>query len=291
MENHLIEYTWWGGDNPPPDNLKTKNQLDELGLKPVKPTGKIETRKYTCLLYDIDDNNSVRLKNQPTAKQLEALKKARIETKKRAWMRHYGWIEEYRIGAVNKARELLASQDWVILDTETTGLYNADIIELAVIDSGKKSLFNTRIKPTIPITDGAYNVHGISENDLVNCPSFPDVYKQLKAVIENKLVLIYNSDFDAPLLHDNCVKHGLKPIKFKSLCVMLLYAQWVGEWSDYWGSFRWQKLPGGDHSALGDCVACLDCLEEMANDSNEIKYPSFEDVEVSEDNDDDGIPF
>ncbi|MGW7244638.1 hypothetical protein [Streptomyces sp. NPDC054804] len=35
------------------------------------------------------------------------------------------------------------------------------------------------------------------------------------------------------------------------------YAAWVGEWSDYWGDYVWQRLPGGDNRALGDCIAVV----------------------------------
>jgi DNA polymerase-3 subunit epsilon len=49
---------------------------------------------------------------------------------------------------------------------------------------------------------------------------------------------------------------------------MLKHAEWVGEWNDYHGSFRWQKLVGGDHSALGDCLATLETIRKMA-ESNE----------------------
>jgi len=45
---------------------------------------------------------------------------------------------------------------------------------------------------------------------------------------------------------------------------MNAYAAYVGEWSDYWGSFRYQKLQG-DHSAAGDCLATLDLVRLMAN--------------------------
>ena len=45
---------------------------------------------------------------------------------------------------------------------------------------------------------------------------------------------------------------------------MLNLAEWVGEWNDYRGSFRWQKLQGGDHSALGDCIATLETIRKMA---------------------------
>lgn len=47
-------------------------------------------------------------------------------------------------------------------------------------------------------------------------------------------------------------------------CAMLRYAEWVGEWNNYHNSFCWQKLEGGDHSALGDCATTLAVLEKMA---------------------------
>jgi len=48
----LAKYSWWGDKEPPPEHLKTKKQLGELGLSPLKPSGVIPTRKYDVLLYD-----------------------------------------------------------------------------------------------------------------------------------------------------------------------------------------------------------------------------------------------
>ncbi|NJO78661.1 MAG: hypothetical protein HC827_09085 [Cyanobacteria bacterium RM1_2_2] len=45
---------------------------------------------------------------------------------------------------------------------------------------------------------------------------------------------------------------------------MKWYSQWVGEWNELHGDYRWQKLPSGDHSALGDCRATLTIIQEMA---------------------------
>ena len=67
----LVEYSWWGETNAPPDNLKTKKQLSEIGLAPVKPVGIIYTKKYNCLLYDVNNPESVRSKKPPTQKQLQ----------------------------------------------------------------------------------------------------------------------------------------------------------------------------------------------------------------------------
>jgi DNA polymerase-3 subunit epsilon len=45
---------------------------------------------------------------------------------------------------------------------------------------------------------------------------------------------------------------------------MLAYSKYVGEWNDYRKDFKWQKLQGGDHSALGDCRATLEVIKKMA---------------------------
>jgi DNA polymerase-3 subunit epsilon len=288
----MIEYDYWGGSNPPPENLKTTKQLAELGLKGIKPAGYIETRKYTIKLYDINDSNSVKPKKQATLKQLEALKKARIEGRKKAWIKKYGWIDKYRVDAVLKSRELLADPDnWVILDTETTGLYNCEVIEIAVIDGHKNILLNTRVKPTIPIEYEAYQVHGISDADLIYAPSFDVIYPQLKAAIKDKLVLIYNEDFDRNAIAHCCKIHSLPLPQFKTSCMMHLYADWYGCYSEYWNDFQWQKLPGGDHTALGDCLSVWNILQTMSNDSDQPKYPDFEDAPKADDQGDDGIPF
>jgi DNA polymerase-3 subunit epsilon len=288
----MIIYDYWGGSNPPSDNLKTAKQLAELGLKGIKPAGYIETRKYTIKLYDINDNNSVKPKKQPTPKQLEALKKARIESRKKAWIKRYGWIDQYRVDAVKRSRELLATPDsWVILDTETTGLYNCEVIEIAVIDGHKNILLNTRVKPTIPIEYEAYQVHGISDADLIYAPSFNVIYPQLKAAIKDKLVLIYNDDFERNFIKHCCKIRSLPLLQYQTSCMMHLYAGWYGCYSEYWNDFQWQKLPGGDHTALGDCLAVWDILQTMANDSDQQKYPDFEDAPKADDQNDDGIPF
>jgi DNA polymerase-3 subunit epsilon len=46
-------------------------------------------------------------------------------------------------------------------------------------------------------------------------------------------------------------------------CAMRRYAAYVGEPSKRGGT-RSQKLPGGNHSALGDALATLRLIEEMA---------------------------
>lgn len=62
--------------------------------------------------------------------------------------------------------------------------------------------------------------------------------------------------FPSHLFHDSQVE-----------CAMLRYAEWNGEWNDYYGNYRWHKLHVAAaatgfnedvewHRALGDTIAC-----------------------------------
>lgn len=127
QENKIIEYSWWGKENPPPKHLKTKKQLAEIGLKPKQAVGVIYTEKYDLYLYDPQDSNSVAPKKKATKKQLEALAKGRETAEKNRFYRHWcqetgRHLEAGRI-AIEWAKKVLKNKDkWVILDTETTGL-------------------------------------------------------------------------------------------------------------------------------------------------------------------------
>jgi DNA polymerase-3 subunit epsilon len=107
----LTKYTWWGESNEPPENLKTKKQLGELGLSPLKPSGVIETRKYDLLLYDINNPEFCRPKRKLSPKQLEILAvnrlKAKIKRDYQQWYREVGFIERDRVSAVLWARGLI----------------------------------------------------------------------------------------------------------------------------------------------------------------------------------------
>ncbi|TVQ41952.1 MAG: 3'-5' exonuclease [Gloeocapsa sp. DLM2.Bin57] len=81
----------------------------------------------------------------------------------------------------------LAPQDYLILDTETTGLGNCEIIELALIDLTGRALFNERIKPiNHPIDPKAQEVHGITLEDVQDCRDFLEVWDQVFKLIKGK---------------------------------------------------------------------------------------------------------
>lgn len=178
------------------------------------------------------------------------------------------FLSAARNRSIRWARDLLASGNFVILDTETTGLHNADeVIQLAVIDSAGKVLLNELLNPKISIDPGAQAVHHISKAMLADKPEFKSISDRLISALAGKTIVTYSADFDRRILRQTARTHGvdLDPVIGQTwACAMLSYAAYYGDYNEHRGSFRWQNLTGGDHSALGDCLATLDLIRRMA---------------------------
>jgi DNA polymerase III epsilon subunit-like protein len=195
-----------------------------------------------------------------------------------------------------QARAFLeAVEHYCILDTETTGLDAAagdQVVEVAVLGIDGVPLLDTLVRPNCSIPPQATTIHGISDADVADAPSFAAVLPQLAAVVAGRTVLIYNACFDLEMISEECVRLGQScPLSWEhSRCMMRLYSDYVGLWSEYWHDYQWVPLNGG-HRALGDCRAVLQVLEEMAR----IPLPPFPALApgalAASTNEDDELPF
>ena len=111
--------------------------------------------------------------------------KAQIKRDYQDWYREVGFIERDRVSAVLWATEQLSQNDWVILDTETTGLDDAEIVEIAIIDRLGEILLHRLIKPTISIPVEVTEIHGISDAMVADAPTFPEVYPRIDAALKD----------------------------------------------------------------------------------------------------------
>jgi DNA polymerase III epsilon subunit-like protein len=112
--------------------------------------------------------------------------------------------------AADWARGLLAD-DFVIMDTETTGLYSGDeIVQLAVIDKTGAVLLDSLLRPTQPIPRIASSIHGITDAMVEGAPTFEELYNYLLLAIGGKRVAIYNATFDIAMLTSpiSCISSG-----------------------------------------------------------------------------------
>ena len=103
----------------------------------------------------------------------------------------------------------------VFFDLETTGVNIAtdrivEISYLKVYPNGKEECKTLRINPGIPIPPESTAVHGISDADVANCPTFKEVAKTIAREIEGCDLAGYNSNrFDIPLLVEELLRAGV----------------------------------------------------------------------------------
>lgn len=102
--------------------------------------------------------------------------------------------------------ELNLTRPIAFIDLETTGIKVATdrIVELCILrvnPDNTTKIKTLRINPTIPIPWEAYSIHGISDDDVKDCPAFKEVAHELVVMLENCDLAGYNSNnFDIPLL-------------------------------------------------------------------------------------------
>lgn len=103
----------------------------------------------------------------------------------------------------------------IFLDLETTGVDAAvdRIVEVSmvkVMPDGREEVKTRRINPEMPIPPQATAVHGISDDDVKDCPTFKEIAKSLAAWIEGADLAGYNSNkFDIPVLAEEFLRAGV----------------------------------------------------------------------------------
>lgn len=179
-------------------------------------------------------------------------------------------------------REFVAvakSDDFVILDIETTALHNSECVQIAVINQDRDVLLDTLVKPQKQIPWAAINVHGIDNEMVKDAPVWRDVWPDIANAITGRNVIVYNVAFDRSVLYSTDLQAGIPHTKWIEnsdwFCAMEAFAEIFGDWNSYHGSFKWQKLAtavrhfGGHemtdyHGALADCRHTLFVTQEIA---------------------------
>jgi DNA polymerase III subunit epsilon len=169
-------------------------------------------------------------------------------------------------------RRMLNTDEYVILDTETTGLDDGEIVQIAILERTGRILLDTLVKPKQPIPPSAFAIHGISDAMVEDSPTWALIQPEVFRLLQGRNVVIYNAVYDRKMMHKSSERWGLPKTEWKEIatfwCAMTHFAEVYGDWNDYRGNYRWQKLEsaaryynipfqGKAHTALGDCMTTL----------------------------------
>lgn len=152
------------------------------------------------------------------------------------------------------------SLDPIFLDTETTGLgERAEIVEFCIVDAAGNTLVDTLVRPRSSIPPDAEQVHGIGNAQVAGARSWVQVWPEIEALMMNKVVGVYNVEFDLKLMQQSHRASGMtwKLPAAQFFDIMKMYA-------DFAGYNKWQKLevaarqcgiiPTGLHRAYQDAM-------------------------------------
>ncbi|NRB41371.1 MAG: DNA polymerase III subunit epsilon [Pseudomonadales bacterium] len=96
----------------------------------------------------------------------------------------------------------------IVLDTETTGIEihtGNRLIEIGCVELVNRKLtgrhYHQYVNPHFKVEEGAFNVHGISNEFLADKPNFPDVMDEFMAFIDGAELVIHNAPFDVGFLN------------------------------------------------------------------------------------------
>ncbi len=165
----------------------------------------------------------------------------------------------------------------LFFDIESTGLNIAkdrivEICAVKVMPNGDEEIKTRRINPTIPISPEAEAIHGISNEDVKDCPTFKEVAKSMAQWMAGCDIAGYNSlKFDIPLLAEEFLragvefdfrKHNLIDVQniFHKLEQRTLVAAY---------KFYCQKDLTNAHSAEADTIATYEVLKAQLD-----RYPN-----------------
>lgn len=160
----------------------------------------------------------------------------------------------------------------IILDTETTGLdSDARIVEVSIIDAqtGIK-LYSSLVNPLCSISPEVTAIHGITNDMVIDMPTFDKVWNDIKGYLSDSVIYVYNLDFDYRMFAQSLRPFGYPVANLVhffggGVCVMRWYAQFFGAFDDYRQDFKWQSLSNAcrqqnidfsdltAHRALADC--------------------------------------
>ncbi|MDX2443296.1 MAG: exonuclease domain-containing protein [Bacteroidales bacterium] len=182
--------------------------------------------------------------------------------------------------------ELNLNNPIAFFDLETTGIniVSDRIVEISILrisPKGEEEVLTERINPGIPIPQESSKIHGITDQDVKNAPSFKEVAKKLAKFIEGCDLGGYNCNkFDVPLLAEEFLRVGVE-VNFKKrkvVDVQVIFHKMEQRTLSAAYKFYCSKDLTDAHSAQADTIATYEVLKAQLghydNLENDMQYLS-----------------
>ncbi len=184
----------------------------------------------------------------------------------------------------------------IVLDTETTGLEPKQghrIIEIGCVElinrRETKRNFHQYLNPEREIEDGAYNVHGLSNEFLSDKPRFADIAQDFIDFIKDSELMIHNAPFDVGFINSELKLMGKKWGQVEDYCkvfdtLLLAREKHPGQKNNLDALCKRYDVDNSNrdlHGALLDAEILLDVYLGMTGGQTDL---SLEQIEIKKSN-------
>ncbi len=116
-----------------------------------------------------------------------------------------------------------------IVDIEATGFAGPDahVVEIAVVhatfgDEAVRVAYSTRVRPPIPIPADSTRVHGITDADVADAPTWAEVWPAVAAACEGRLLVGFMAPADHTYIATENARLGLSALPWPWLCLFVV---------------------------------------------------------------------
>lgn len=180
----------------------------------------------------------------------------------------------------DEAKDVLMDneENLLFVDVETTGLSDRDeIIEIAILSTDGTVLFESLVRPSVPVSPNARMIHRIPDEALAFAPSWPEIYVQVAQMLHGKQLVAHNAALEVRMLKQTSLRYRLPPpLLGRAHCTMKMLARASG--NDAWWKLsdamkRARVSPPTmtvhAHRAVFDAECCRRLIVEFAKSENQ----------------------
>ena len=175
--------------------------------------------------------------------------------------------------------QLQLKKPLAFLDLETTGtnIVTDRIVEISyykVYPNGREETKTIRINPEMHIPEKATAIHGITDEDVKNCPTFKEVAKEIARDLEGCDLAGYNSNkFDIPLLAEEFIRADvdIDLMKHKFIDVQVIFHKMEQRTLSAAYKFYCDKDLMNAHGAEADAKATYEILKAQLDRYSDLK--------------------
>jgi DNA polymerase-3 subunit epsilon len=152
--------------------------------------------------------------------------------------------------------------NFVAIDFETANSSRSSVCSLAAVtvENGKiiRSAYSLIRPPVMLFDQRNIQVHGINPADVVNKPTFDQLWERICPHLENKIVIAHNAAFDISVLRSILKEYSLPIPKMQYACtVQIAKKAWPGEENYKLNTLAEKfKIEFDHHNALHDARTC-----------------------------------